>query len=124
MCSVQKAEVGRRKKCGFLCLLLILLWIRAAGNLLKEYLQAVLHGRFGTAQLVNASKSGLVTFPEIKPLLPEEESLRTEKSGCIFFSHCLCTSQRRVNKANLLMRNMSIKLLLNVLETVISRCFD
>lgn len=85
MCSVQKAEVGRRKKCGFLCLLLILLWIRAAGNLLKEYLQAVLHGHFSTAQLVNASKSGLVTFPEIKPLLPEEESLRTEKSGCIFF---------------------------------------
>lgn len=54
--------------------------IRAAGRLLKEYLQAVLHGHFSIAQLVNASKSGLVTVPEIKPILPEEESLRTEKS--------------------------------------------
>lgn len=93
-------------------------------KLLKEYLQAALHGHFSTAQLVNDSKSGLVTAPEIKPILPEEESLRTEKSGCIFSHHCLCTSQSRVNKANLLMRNMSIKWLLNVLEAVTTRCFD
>lgn len=75
---------GKKKKVAFFCLLLILLLIRAAGNLLKEYLQAALHGHFGIAQLVNAGKSGLVTVPEIKPILPEEESLRTEKSGCIF----------------------------------------
>lgn len=114
----------KTKQTNFLCLLLVLLQIWAAGKLLKEYLQAALCGRFSTAQLVNDSKSGLVTAPEIKPILPEEESLRTEKSGCIFFHLCLCTPQSRVNKANLLMRNMSIKELLNVLETVTSRCFD
>lgn len=63
----------------------MLLQIWAAGKLLKEYLQAALHGHLSTAQLANDSKSGLVTAPEIKPISPEEESLRTEKSGCIFF---------------------------------------
>lgn len=84
------------------------------------------HGLFAicSAQLVNDSKSGLETPPGIKPILPEEESLRTEKSGCIFFHHCLCNSRSRVNKANLLMRNMSIKELLKVLETATTRCFD
>lgn len=61
-----------------------MLQIGATGNLRKEHLQAVLHGHFSTAQLVNASKSGLVVLPEIKPILPEEESLRREESGGIF----------------------------------------
>lgn len=47
-------------------------------------MQAVLHGHFNTAQLVNANKSGLVALPEIKPILTEEESLRREKAGGIF----------------------------------------
>lgn len=75
---------GLKENWGFLCLLLFVLQIRATGNLRKEHLQAVLHGHFSTAQLVNASKSGLVVLPEIKPILPEEESLRREKSGGIF----------------------------------------
>lgn len=79
-----RGGLKEKKNSSFLCLLLVLLQIRAAENLLKEYFQAVLHGHFSIAQLVNASKSGLVTVPEIKSLLPEEESLRTEKSGCIF----------------------------------------